>query len=141
MTDTPVAQAAPLQADVAKRVADFIEVRDLLKEMDDKHDAARKYLSDTLVMLQGWFQSVLDQTNSSSIKTDSGTIHNTTKVTASVADVAVFMDFIKAHDAWELLDKKANAPAVRDWIEAHPGNIVPGVNLTQHTTVGVRRPK
>jgi hypothetical protein len=57
-----------------------------------------------------------------------------------LADPEAFMKFVIANQAYDLLDRKANATACRDYAAEHQ-NLPPGVNMSAVKTVGVRSPR
>jgi hypothetical protein len=124
---------------VDNRVEQFIAVRDKLKEMDEAHEAKRKPLLAIKEELSGWLLDLLDKMGAENIKTAHGTVHTTTRSSASLADPQAFMDFVIESERYELLDRRANSTAVKDYIQDHQGNLPPGVNFSSVKTVGVRR--
>jgi hypothetical protein len=71
--------------------------------------------------------------------TKGGTIYTSTRYTASLADPEAFMKFVIETRQFDLLDRKANSTAVKDYVGEH--NVLPtGCNLTAMKTLGVRRP-
>ena len=89
-------------------------------------------------VLTTWLQDFLETAGAQSVKTKEGTVYASTRYTASLADPQAFMDYVIKHTAFDLLDRKANATAVRDFVENHNA-LPPGVNLNAIRTVGVRR--
>jgi hypothetical protein len=134
MTDTP-----ELQTTVDKRVDQYIQVRNKLKEIDKEYDEKRKPLVEIQNMLSGWLQTFLEKSGSESVRTASGTCYQSTRYTASLADAEAFMNFVKENNQFDLLDRKANATACRDYAAEHK-NLPPGVSLSAIRTVGVRSP-
>jgi hypothetical protein len=134
MTDTP-----GLQTTVDKRVGQYIQIRNALKKMDEEFEAKRKPLVEIQQILSGWMQAFLEKSGSESVKTASGTCYQSTRYTASLADPEAFMKFVITNQAYDLLDRKANATACRDYVEEHK-NLPPGVNISAIRTVGVRSP-
>lgn len=126
------------QDTVRTRVGQFVVIRDRLKKMDEDHAAAKKPFQDLQNEISGVLQEIMDTTGATSIATAEGTCYKSTRWTASLADSAAFMEFVKANNLWDLMDKKANAPACKDYTE-DKGSPPPGVNLTAISTVGVRR--
>lgn len=135
-----VVQTAGLATSVTvdKRVAQYIATRDAIKAANDKHEAEIKPLTDLQNMLTGWLQNFMEQAGADNIKTAHGTCYSTTRYSASLADPEAFMKFVKDNDLFDLLDRKANVTAVRDYT-AEKGATPPGVNLSSIKTVGVRR--
>jgi hypothetical protein len=126
------------RATVDKRVAQYIQVRDKLKELDDAHDAAKKPLVELQNLLTGWMQKFMDDSKSESIKTAHGTCYASVRYTASLPDAEAFMKFVIENNKFEMLDRRANSTAVRAYVE-ETGGLPPGVNLSALRTIGVRR--
>lgn len=120
-------------------VARFIEIRDVLKALDDAHEAKRKPLLEAKEQISGMLMSFLDENKLDNAKTKHGTVHTTTRSSTSLADAQAFMDFVILNGRWELLDRRANATAVKDYVKENDGQLPPGVNLSAIKTVGVRR--
>jgi hypothetical protein len=49
------------------------------------------------------------------------------------------MQHVIQNNSFELLDKRANVTAVKDYVKEH-NTTPPGVNLSSITSIGVRRP-
>src|SRR5258708_686091 len=123
MTDT----TESIQATVDKRVEQFIDLRDKIKEVQDKHEAELKPLLEVKEMLAGWLQTFMEKSGCDKVGTPHGTAHFTTRVTASVADPALFMNYVIDTQMFDLLDRRANATAVKEYVETHKA-LPPGVN-------------
>lgn len=128
------------QTVVDKRIGQFIEVRDKIKEIEERHEKELKPFVDMKNKLQEWLLSNLDTTGATSIKTKLGTCYASVRYTASLADPDTFMKFVIENQRYELLDRRANATAAKDYAEENGGALPPGVNLSAIKTVGVRRP-
>lgn len=139
MTDTTAAPAPAMDArEIEKRVGQYIAIRDRLAELDAEHEERCKKLKETQNLLSGLMLTYLERAGATSIKTPEGTCIASSKTTASLADPKAFMDFVIANSAWDLLDRKANATAVRDYV-AEKGTLPPGANLSTIRTLSVRR--
>ena len=66
-----------------------------------------------------------------------GTGYWTTALSASVANPAAFWDFIKENQAFDLVETRAKATAVKSFIEGH-NTPVPGVNFAQTKIFKIR---
>lgn len=132
MTDTP----QPFDAEL--RVAQYVRLRDHLRQMDDDHKAKRAQFVDLLAELEGKIQDFLDKSNAVNIKTKAGTAYVSTKYTASLADAEAFMRFVIDNKQFDLLDRRANSTAVQAFVKEHT-TLPPGCNLNPHRTLGVRR--
>lgn len=126
---------------VEKLVGSYVALRDRLHEMEEAYELQAKPGKELLNKIQGQLTELLDRAGASSIKTPLGTAIVNTKWTASLADPQAFMDYVKANDRFDLMDRRANATAVKDFVKANPdGTAPPGVNLSAIRTIGVRRP-
>jgi hypothetical protein len=132
MTDTP-------QAKVDQYVRLYIALRDKIKLMDDAYKAEKKEFTDQMDQIEGVLQAALEKTGSEGIRTKHGTVFLTTKYTASLADPEAFMNYVIENDMFELIDRRANSTAVKDYATEHDA-LPPGVNLNSYTSVNVRRP-
>lgn len=119
-------------------VEQYVKLRDRIKESDDAYKKkiapAREYLE----RLNNALLAALQNVGGDSVKTAHGTAYKTTKRSATIADGAVFREFIIENSAWELADWRANAPAIEAYLTEQQ-QLPPGVNLTSVVTVGVRR--
>lgn len=125
--------------DAEKRVSQYVQVRDLLRAMDDAHEKRRKQYVEILETLSGLLQSFMDANSIQNLKTKGGTCYVSVKHTASLADPDAFMKFVVENKQFDLLDRRANATAVRAFVEEHK-TLPPGCNTNTIRTLGVRRP-
>jgi hypothetical protein len=121
-----------------KRTGQYVAVRDRIREIEERHKEELKPLVDLQNDLTAWFTQQLDNVGAKSVKTAQGTVYQSTRYSASLSDPKAFMDYVIANSAFDLLDRKANSTAVRDFIENHKSE-PPGVRLSAIRTVGVRR--
>lgn len=123
---------------IETRVAQFVKLRDKIKEIKDRHAEELKPYAETLEKLNGVLLGHLQSVGAENVGTSAGTVYKTTKKSASVADMTAFWTYIVSQGDFDLLDKKANVTAVEAHIEEH-GTPPPGVNYTTKEVVGVRR--
>jgi hypothetical protein len=123
---------------IEELVAQYVKLRDRLKEADDAHKKKTKDARDYLDRLNGKLLERLNEIGGDSVKTEAGTAYRTTRRSATIADGEVFREFIITNEAFDIVDWRANASAVEDYIRAE-GGPPPGVNFTTAFTVGVRR--
>lgn len=124
--------------DMAKRIAQYIQLRDKLKFLDEEHDKKRKPLQELMDILSGILQKFMGDNNLENLKTEAGTCYVSTRYTASLADAHAFMEYVIATKKFDLLERRANATAVRDHVQTE-GSLPAGCNLTALQSVGVRR--
>jgi len=66
------------------------------------------------------------------------TVTVTRAIVPNVLDWEAFYAYIKANDAFYLLDRRASAPSYRELLEARDGKAVPGVEPFERTTISLR---
>jgi hypothetical protein len=115
-----------------------IKIRDRLEACDKAHKEKTKPVRELKEQIEGKMLQRLMDIGVDSAKTKHGTVYRSTKRSASIADPGTFRSFIQEHEAYDLVDWKANAPAVADYIEEHQAP-PPGINFSTTFTVGVRR--
>lgn len=122
-----------------KRIGQYVDIRDAIKRLDEKQAAERRPLLEIQERLAGILQQFMDANSLENLKTAAGTCYTTTRYTATVADADAFMDFVTTSAKFELLERRANATAVKEYVKTE-GSLPAGVSLNGMTTVGVRRP-
>lgn len=120
------------------RVSQYVRLRDLIKEKDDAHKEQMAPYREALNDLNSLLLNQLNNAGADSVGTSAGTVYRTKKESASIADMEAFWGYIEKNDAFDLLDKRANVTAIRDFIEEFKVP-PPGINFTTTHVVGVRR--
>lgn len=116
----------------------YVLLRDKIKEADDAHKAKLRDAKEHLEELNNTLLARLNDVGGESVKTSHGTVYRTTRRSATIADGDAFRQFVISNEAFDLVDWKANANAVDDFIKTETAP-PPGVNFTTAFTVGVRR--
>jgi hypothetical protein len=138
--DLSQATTAPEPVDIEKCAAQFIALRDLKKEMEDDHARRVAPLIAKLEELKTTFSSHMDALNVSNMKTSSGTVGFKSRATASLSDASAFWNYCVTQGNFDLIDKRANVTAVKDFVDAN-GVAPPGVNYGVYRDVSVTRPR
>ncbi len=124
--------------DIEKWTAYYIGIRDYIKAKEDAHKKAMKDPKEKLDKVAGIIQKHMAEHSVQSLKTKAGTCYLSTKSTASLADPDAFMNYVIENKQFDLLDRRANVTAVKDFVTAHKA-LPPGVNLSTIETLGVTR--
>ena len=111
-----------------KKEALEAEIKDQVKELKDK-----------MAKLEAWIKTKADAEGVTSFKTAHGTAFVTTNDYANVADWDAVLAFIKANDAYDMLEKRVSKNAVRGYIEQQK-SVPSGVNYGTRIDVNVRKP-
>ncbi len=125
---------------VDERIKQYVSVRDMIAALKERQEAELKPLLEVQEALSGWLQEFMAKNNLDNVKSAKyGTAHFTTRYTTSLADPDAFMKFVIATNSFDMLDKRANSTAVKEYVQEH-NSLPPGCNLNAIKTVGVRRP-
>lgn len=132
------------KVDIETRVDQYVKLRDMIKEISDRHRAEIKPYVDALEALNATLLDHINTIGAESVKTAHGTVYRLEKKSATIADKTAFWSFVVATGEFDLLDYKANPVAVKAFIdkqvEAGSDQITPpGINYTTRYEVGVRR--
>jgi hypothetical protein len=138
MTAHPQHQVTPTPASIDARVDQYVQIRDMIRDMEKKHEEAIKPYKDALEQLASVLLNHLNTTGLESARTASGTVYRSERVSATIQDVSAFWDHVVGSENWDLIDKRANKTAVSEYVKYY-GNAPPGVNYTVSHVVGVRR--
>ncbi len=135
MTD---AATIPTPDNIDELVDQVVRLRDKLKKADDAHKAKTATARSYKDQLEAKLLEKLNEVGGESVKTAHGTAYRTTRRSATIADGDAFRGYVIGNDAYDLVDWRANATAIDDFIKS-AGSPPPGVNFSQTYTVGVRR--
>jgi len=124
-------------ARVDKLVADYIATRDHVKKLKEKHKNELAEFELALEKLSGRLLLFLDYHGQEMARTAEGTVSATYRDTASLSDPDIFMEFVAEHGLYELLDRRANATACKDFAK-DTGTLPPGVRINTLRGVSVR---
>jgi hypothetical protein len=124
--------------DINKRVGQYVSLRDLIAAKDKAHKEAMEPYRTALEDLNGVLLGHLDTVGVDNAKTESGTVYKTAKDSVTIADMTAFWDYVTENQEFDLIDKKANVTAVKEFLDKNQ-SLPPGLNLTSRNVVGVRR--
>jgi len=119
-------------------VAQFIKLRDAMKAKEEKFKEEIAPAKAYKEALENKLLEKLNEIGGDSVKTGHGTVYRTSRKSASISDAGVFRSFVIGEGNYDLVDWRANAAAIADFI-ANNDTPPPGVNYSVNYTVGVRR--
>ena len=125
---------------IDKYVGNYVALRDKLRAIEAEFDAKKKEYKDAMEHIGGILMEFLDKTGSESIRTVHGTCYTIERSSASVADGCAFMNYVLANQAFDLLERRANTTAVKEFVKEHKA-LPPGVNFSTIHQIGIRRSK
>lgn len=75
-----------------------------------------------------------------SFKTEHGTVSRVIRERYWTNDWSVLHEYILEHGALELLEKRVQQTNMRSWIETHPTDHPPGLNIDREYVISIRKP-
>lgn len=123
-----------------KLIDRYIQLRDRKRALEATHKEQLAPYTKLMNEVEGLMLDYMQKAGVDSVSTDGGTAYQSTRRSASIKDGKAFRDFVVAQGAFSLVDWRANANAVFEYIAEHEGTGVPGVNPTSRVTVNFRRP-
>ena len=119
-------------------VMQYIQLRDKISEIKDAQAKHLEPYEEQRKRLIGTLLKFLENTGQESAKTAEGTVYVSTRSTAALSDPDVFMNFVIESEQFELLDRRANAPACLEHAKENDGVLPPGVKINVIRGIGVR---
>ena len=132
MSDEAAVTAGKLAAVYIKIRTKRQEIAATFAEEDAKLKAALETVEEKML-------EKCKEEDADSIKTPFGTIIRTVKSRYWAADWAVFNNYVLSHEALDLFEKRVHQTNMTQWIEEHPGDPVPGLNVEHKYACSVRK--
>lgn len=107
-------------------------------ELDAEYKQKLAPISEKMAMIENALLGYMQETELLNLKTEEGTAYITTRESVSVADKSIFMDFVREHDMWDLLEVRPAKSAVIQYKDGR-GALPPGVNWSAEQVVRVRK--
>jgi hypothetical protein len=117
----------------------YISLRDKKAEISRQRKEEEAAVQVKMDKLEAHLMVALDKLGGEGMRTAAGTAYISTRTSATVGDKDAFMNHVKAHQAFDLMDVRANKTGVDAYI-AENGDVPPGVNYRTERTVSIRRP-
>jgi phage host-nuclease inhibitor protein Gam len=124
---------------ISEAVEIYIKLRNKKAQMKAEFEAQTAPINEKLSQLEAKLMDTFNKTGVDSVKTEFGTAYTTTRTTASVADREVFMEHVKKHDDWGLMEVRAAKAAIEQFREANNDELPPGINVRVERVVNVRK--
>lgn len=124
---------------IALRISQYLQIRARRKALKDAFVEQDKPYAEGENLLSGLILRHLDAIGADNVKTKEGTCYRSERTTASLEDPDAFMRHVIGTGQFELIDRKANATAVAEFVKTN-NHLPPGVKLNTMLTLGVRSP-
>ena len=119
-------------------VGAYVKLRQKKAALKAEYDEKCKPVDAAMERIEGALLDTFNQMGVESVKTPHGTAYTTTRTSAKVADWDAFIAYVKAHDAFELLERRAGKDAVDQFRSAND-ELPPGITWTAVKAVNFRQ--
>ena len=126
----PMDKLAKVYSKMQSRVQELTqEFETQIEEIKRQQDVVKIALKDQMLKL-----------GVSSVRTDQGTVVLSTKTRYNTQDWDSFKEFIKEHDALDLLEKRIAQTNMATFLEENPSLVPAGLNSMTEYAISVRKP-
>jgi hypothetical protein len=130
MAAIPMDKLAKVYRKMAAKIQELTVKFDTeVEEIKRQQDAVKTALKDQMLVM-----------GVSSVRTDNGTVVLSTKTRYNTQDWDSFKEFIKQHDAIDLLEKRIAQTNMGTFLDENPGVVPPGLNTMTEYAISVRKP-
>ena len=118
-----------------KLVKIYLKIRDKRAELS-KQDGE---LEEQQNIIETELLAICKETGADGLRTEFGTVTRSVKKRFWTSDWSSFYDFVKEHNAIELLEKRVAQSNMATFIEENPDAIPPGLQVDSRYTAVIRR--
>lgn len=122
-----------------KLVKAYVKIRDARKELAEQFEKQDSDLKESLETIESQLLEACKAIGADSIRTPYGTLSRTVKKRYWTNDWHSFYEFLKEHEALELLEKRVSQTNMSTFLEENPDLHPPGLNVDSRYSVVVRR--
>lgn len=126
--------------DLAKKLVKvYVKIRDTRKELKAKYEEEDKALEDQLDTINLELLELLKNMGAESMRTEFGTITKRVYKRYYTNDWYSFHNFVKEHDALDLLEKRVSQGNMTTFLEENPDLHPPGLNVDSRYAVVITK--
>ncbi len=122
-------------------VDELVRIHEKMKAKEAELQAELDGIEEQRNLVRKTILDIMNERNEESIRTESGTVTRTLKERIWTNDWAPLHQFILEHGAVDLLEKRIQQTNMRQWMEDHPNDYPPGINIDREYTITIRKPK
>lgn len=119
----------------------YIKIRDKRQELARQFEEQDNELKEQMEMVEGKMLDLCKDLGADSIKTAHGTIIRSVKTRYWTADWESMHNFIKDHNAYDLLERRVHQSNMKQWLQENPDLLPMGLNSESRYSTTVRRSK
>lgn len=124
---------------VDKLTKAFIKIRDKRSTMKREFDAKDQELREKQDKIKVALLDYCKSQNVESVRTEEGMFYRTVRKRYWTSDWASMHKFILARELPEFFEKRLNQGVVADYLEEHPDDLPPGLNVDAEYQITVRK--
>lgn len=125
--------------DADKLVRVYIKIRDTKDALTREYDAKKAELDEQLKMIGAELLEICKATGQDGGRTAHGTFTRTVKTRYWSSNWDAMREFIKEHDALDLLEQRIHQGNMKTFLQENPNAIPVGLNVDSEYAVTVRR--
>ena len=119
----------------------YLTIRNEREKLKSSWEVKDGELEQEMKLLEQSMLTVCNDTNASSIRTESGTVFRSLKVRFTTNDWDNFKKFVLDNEAIDLLERRIHQGNFKEFMAEHQGEgLPPGVNVMKEFTIVVRKP-
>ena len=122
-----------------KLVKAYVKIRDARKQLAEQYEKDDAQLKESLDAIENELLETCKAVGADSLKTPFGTVSRRVAKRFWTNDLHSFHEFLKEHDALELMEKRISQTNMSTFLEENPDLHPPGLNVDSRYTVVVRR--
>jgi len=119
----------------------YLTIRTEREKLKSRWEVQDGELEQEMKLLEQSMLTVCNDTNASSIRTESGTVIRSLKERFTTNDWDNFKKFVLDNEAIDLLERRIHQGNFKEFMAEHQGEgLPPGVNVMKEFTIVVRKP-
>lgn len=114
----------------ADLIGRYIQLRDHIEAVTKQFEASLVPYKEAMEAISGAVSAEIERLDGQSIKTEQGTAYRSEWTAVKVADREAFMDFVFDGRREGFVTNATSKEAVKEYMDAHNGQLPPGINFT-----------
>lgn len=117
----------------------YLKIRDARTKLKEQYEAEDKKLEEQMDVVEAQLLEICKNNNADSIKTQAGTVMRRVATRYWTNDWDSMYNFIKANDAYGLLERRLHQTNMKQYLEENPDKFPPGMLLDSQYKITIRR--
>lgn len=118
----------------------YLKIRDRIQALTKEHDGVIEGLKEQQSDIANAMKEHMKTLNTTSMKTDFGTVMLQLKTRYNTHDWDSFKKFVVANDAVDLLERRIAQRNMAEFLKDNPDLVPPGLNSDSEYEISVRKP-